>query len=108
MLVGREKIRVFAPEIDGLFEEWPHGREVVRRSRPRPGIVGGGGDSARARDIVGGNPGGPFEVPPAHANEARIVAVVGQGLAMGASTSSSRPRAGSTDFSWASLLSVAL
>ena len=23
--------------VDGLFEEWPHGREVVRRSRPRPG-----------------------------------------------------------------------
>ena len=81
--IGREKIRILAAEIDSLFQERPHGGEVVCRPGARPSIIRGGPERAGARDIFCGNFDRPFEVAPRHADQARVVRISGEGVGMG-------------------------
>ena len=81
--IGREKIRILAAKIDSLFEERPHGGEVVCRPGARPSIIRGGPERAGARDIFSGNFDRPFEVAPRHAYQARVVRISGEGVGMG-------------------------
>ena len=76
--VGREEAGVFAADIEGLFQEWRHGGEVVRRPRPRPGIVGCRAERVGARHVFGRHLDRLLEVPARHADERRVVVVVGQ------------------------------
>ncbi len=78
MLVGREKPGVFATEIERLFQERQHGREVIGRPRSRPGIIGGGADRVGARDMLGGNLDRFFEVASRDADQACSVRVRGE------------------------------
>ena len=48
VVVGAEIAGVLAAEIQRLLQEGAHGREVVGRPRPRPGVVGGRAHLARS------------------------------------------------------------
>ena len=81
--IGREKVRILAAKIDSLFEERPHGGEVVCRPGARPSIIRGGPERAGARDIFCANFDRPFEVASRHAYQARVVRISGEGVGMG-------------------------
>ncbi len=83
MVVGREEAGVFAAEIERLFQMRDHRREVVRRPRPRPGIVGGGAVRVGARDIVRRDLDRLLEVAPYDADQAGVVVVRRQALGIG-------------------------
>ena len=81
--IGREEAGIFAGKLYGLFQEGRHGREVIGRPRPRPGIVGCEAGRAGARDIVGRHLDRLFEVPFRHPDQACGVGLVGQGRGIG-------------------------
>ena len=83
MLVGCEKIGILATEVERLFQERQHRREVVRGSRPRPGIEGGRAERVGARDMIGRHFDRLLEVASGNADQARVVGVVRQAVGIG-------------------------
>ena len=55
MLIGGEEVCVLATKIDRLFQEWHHGRKVVRWPGSFPGVVGRSTERAGARHVIGGH-----------------------------------------------------
>ena len=81
VLVGSEEAGIFAAEIERLFQIRHHGGEVVRRPRPRPGVVGGRAVRVRARDVVGRDLDRLLVVAARDADEAGVVGIVRQAFA---------------------------
>ena len=73
--IGRKEAGIFPAQLDGPFEERRHGREVVGRPRPRPGVVGRRAGRAGARDIVGRHLDRLFEVAFRHPDQAGVVGI---------------------------------
>ena len=81
VFVRREEGGIFAAQVECPFEIRHHGREVVRRPRPRPCIVGGGAVRVRARDIVRRYLDLLLIFAACDTDQARVVVVVRQALA---------------------------
>ena len=75
--IGRKETGIFPAELDGPFQERRHGREIVGRPCPRPGIVRRRAGGAGARDVVGRHLDGLFEVSFRDADQACGIGLVG-------------------------------
>ena len=76
--IGREEAGIFAGKLDGPFQERRHGREIIGRPRPRPGVVGRRAGRTGARDVVGRHLDRLFEVAFRHPDQACGVGLIGQ------------------------------
>jgi hypothetical protein len=83
MIVGRKEAGVFATNIDSLFKERQHGREVVCRSRSGPGIIGRGAERTGAGDVLGGDPERFFEVASCDADYVCFIRIRRETLSIG-------------------------
>jgi hypothetical protein len=77
MLIGGEEVCVLATKIDSPFQEWHHGRKVVRRPCSFPGVVSRSTERAYARNVIGGHFDRLLEVASRNADKARFVGIVG-------------------------------
>ena len=80
--VRREETRVFAAQLQRLFQIRHHRGEIVRRPRTRPGIVGRRAMRIRARDVIRRHLDRLLVLPPRDADQARIVMILRQALAV--------------------------
>jgi hypothetical protein len=83
MLIGREIVRIFAAEHDVFLKERRHRGKVVRRPRLGPGHVGGRAPRIRPLHIIGRHLDGLREIAARDPDDARLVAVWCQALAIG-------------------------
>src|SRR5215831_11860253 len=83
MVMWCKEIRIFATEFDRLFQERQHRRKVVRRSRSRPGIIGGGAKCSGASYVVWWDLERFFEVASCDTDQARVIRVRGKTLSKG-------------------------
>ncbi len=92
--VRREEARVFAAQLQRLFQIRHHRGEIVRRPRTRPGIVGGRRMRARTRDVIRRHLDRLLVAAPRDADQARIVMILRQAFAVTREPSSSLPISG--------------
>ena len=107
MVVWCKEIRVFATELDRLFQERQHRREVIRRPRSRPGIIGGGAECSGASYVVWRDLERFFEVAPCNTDQARVIRVWRKTLSKRCERVEQPTKAGSTSCWCASLFNVA-